>query len=218
MASKKLAVVPIYWGSKWLPPTGVMRPLHPEQINWINMNTAMWTIMRSWYMLALADYGIEPGLVHPGCLLQTTEDQPAPPPTFDPLACWFQITNVVEGGLVPKPDAWGDDFKVFYCLFLQPGSACSNPTTFGQNDKERVHAWVTANSDLPGAIETYAHEMLEASSGVEMADPCKKAANPTVIIDGLRLPTYLSKTLNTCWPTQEAVLAHRGFSKIDRFK
>jgi hypothetical protein len=71
MASKKLAVVPIYWGSRWLPPTGVTQPLRREQaITWVNMNSAMWTIMRSWYMLGLADYGVQPGSVHPGYVLR----------------------------------------------------------------------------------------------------------------------------------------------------
>lgn len=213
---KKLAVVPIYWGSKWLPPTGVMQPLRPEEaITWIHMNSAMWTIMRSWYMLGLADYGVEPGLVHPGYVIRETEDSPPPPPTFESLQCWRKINDVIAGGLVPQPDAWGDDYKVLYSLFLQPGSRFTNPNRFGENLKKEVYCWVTANSDLPGVIEFYAHEMLEASSNEEMADPCQPE---TVVIDGLRLPTYKSKTLNTCWPTREAVLAHRGFLNLEGFK
>jgi hypothetical protein len=178
MAGKKLAVVPIYWGSKWLPATTALQKvaevearilLGSEQINWVNLNAAMWTIMRSWYMLGFAEYGIEPGMVHPGYVLRDAEDQPPPPAIFDADLCWFKINDVIAGGLVPAANAWGDDYKVLYCLFLQPGSANTNQNVFGQNDKKAVHAWVTANSDFPGLVGTYAHEMIEASTGQEIS-------------------------------------------------
>lgn len=218
MATKKLAVVPIYWGSKWLPASTAAQKvaeieartlLGREQINWINLNAAMWTIMRSWYMLGFAEYGIEPGMVHPGYVLRDAEDQP--PPTFDANLCWFKINDVIAGGLVPAPDAWGDDYKVLYCLFLQPRSENTDRSVFGQNDKNAVHAWVTANSDFPGVVETYAHEMVEASTGQEIADPCQRNTPATVMIDGLRLPLFFSNQLNTCWPTQQAIAAQRAF-------
>ena len=214
-----LVVVPIYWGSEWNDPR--MHPLQPElAINWINVNAAMWTIMRSWYMLGLAEYGVSPGLVHPGYIIQDPADPP--PQTFDPESpsdpvltspCWTKTNDVIAAGHVPPPETWPND-KVLYTLFFQPGSACSDPNIFGQNDKTHVHTWVTANSDLAGVIETYAHEMVEASSGQEIADPCRR---DKIVIDGLRLPKYRSNTLNACWPTVEAILLHRGFLPFEKW-
>ena len=218
MASKKLVIVPIYWGSKWLPSSDPrMQPLHPESaITWINMNSAMWTIMRSWYMLGLQDYGVLPGLVHPGYIIKDSEAVPPQTFTNDPQgAAWTTIDAVIDASQVPPPDAWGPDYKALYALLFEPGCANTDPNLFGYNDKARLHVWVTANSDLAGAIEFFAHEMVEASSGQEIADPCQPN---TVVIDGLRLPLYRSQTLNACWPTEEAILLHRGFEKIGRFK
>jgi hypothetical protein len=206
-----LVVVPIYWGAKWLPPSD--KRMRRLSFTLLDLNSAMWTIMRSWYMLGLKDYGILPGTVHTGYAIQDPADPS--PQDFDPATCWAKINDVIAAGHVPQPDAWGDDHKVLYSLFLEPGSACSDPNIFGENDKQHLHVWVTANSDLAGAIDTYAHEMVEGSSGDEIADPCKPN---TVVIDGLRLPTYHSKTLNACWPTEEALLLHRGFLTIDQFK
>jgi len=67
--------------------------------------------------------------------------------------------------------------------------------------------WVTANSDLAGGIETYAHEMVEGATGKQIADgpeengPC----GGKVVIDHLRLPTYWSEKLQACWPSDHAV-------------
>jgi hypothetical protein len=224
MDSKKLVVIPIYWGSKWLPSTGPMRPLQPE-INWINVNAAMWTIMRSWYMLGLQDYGVLPGIVHPGLIIEDSEAVPPASFTNDQDgAAWSTMYAVIDAGRVPPPDAWGNDYIPLYALMFAPGSACTNGD-FGYNlsfsnllaapESSGVGVWVTANSDLAGAIETFAHEMVEGASGQQIADACQPA---TAIIDGLKLPLYQSKTVNACWPTQDALELHRGFESIDRFK
>jgi len=210
MDAKKLTVVPIYWGSKWLPPEDPrMRKL---TFTWHDINAAMWTIMRSWYMLGLAEYGVAPGEVHPGYVI-TDAEAPAPA-TFDDNQCWTKINDTISAGHVPPKSAWDDTHKVMHALFLEPGSAFTDPNVFGKNNKSAVQVWVTANSDLAGAIETYAHEMVECSAGKEIADPCQPN---TEVIDGLRLPTYRSEQLNSCWPTHEAVLLHRGFVPFHRF-
>jgi hypothetical protein len=210
MDSKELVIVPIYWGSKWLPPAD--KRFRKLTFTWIDINAAMWTIMRSWYMLGLEEYGVLPGLVYPGHIIEDANDPP--PQTFEISDGFDKIDQVIAAGDVPQRDAWGDDHKVLYVLFFAPESYCSNPNLFGYNN-HKDEAWVTANSDLAGAIEFYAHEMVEGSSGEEIADPCQPR---TVIIDQVRLPMYRSNALNTCWPTEEAVLLHRGFVKFEHIK
>jgi hypothetical protein len=211
MADQQLVVVPVYWGQKWLPGDPKMQPLNrSDGIDWVKMNSAIWTVLTSWYMTGLQDYGVIPGFAHPGLV----DADSSPPNPFEDAAAWDKLEEVISSGSVPAPDAWGDDHKVLYSLFMEPGAAYVDPNIFGRNDKDRVRVWVTANSDFPGVVETFAHELVECASHDEIADPCQPN---TVEIRGLRLPKYHSKSLNTCWPTDEAMMAHRGLQVISHF-
>jgi hypothetical protein len=211
MAMQQLVVVPVYWGPKWLPGDPKMQPLDRSQgIDWVKMNPAIWTILTSWYMTGLQDYGLTAGFAHPGFV----DADSSPPASFEDSFAWAKLDEVITSGRVPSPDAWGADYKVLYSLFMEPGSANKDANIFGRNDKDRVRVWVTANSDFPGVVETFAHELIEGSSHDEIADPCQPN---TVEIRGLRLPQYHSKSLNTCWPTEEAMEAHRGLESISKF-
>jgi hypothetical protein len=226
MAFRKLVVIPLFWGPKWSPKRTVFRSLTPD-VNAVNMISGMWTVMRSWYMEGLLYYGIEPGFVHPGTKLQD-----APPPLFKDDDCWNRIDQAIGDEQVPQPDDFGPEFWAHYAIFPQPVSKLvSNPDgIFGRNKgyHEGSEAWSTANSDLAGGIEYFAHEMVEGVSpnDRDIVDECYPKGK--VVINGLTLQKYaiwefrddpgpwLPALHRVCWPDDEAVAAHRGFTSVAR--
>jgi hypothetical protein len=213
MALKRLVVIPVYWGLWWRPPKDRRaRALH---FTWVDINSAMWAIMgNSWYLRGLEEYGVAPGFIHPGYIVD--EGPPKPPANFSDDQCWSVIEEVVKDGNVPAPESWDDAVSPLYTLFVEPGSYYSDPNTFGRNAAYMdgaSKAWVTANSDLSGAIHTYAHEMVEGSSGNRgIAD--KPPCGEDVVLGGLTLPTYWSEKLRACWPSHEAVLLAESIPKV----
>lgn len=213
MALKQLVVIPIYWGSRWRPPRDPReRALH---FTWVDMNSAMWAIMaNSWYLRGLEEYGVAPGFVHPGHIVD--DEPPKDPESFSDAQCWETIDRVVKDGDVPAPDSWDKTFSPLYTLFVEPGSSFSDPNIFGRNDAYSdgaSKAWVTANSDLAGGIHTFAHEMVEGSSGSrDIAD--KPPCGGDVVLGGLTLPTYWSEKLGACWPSREAVLLAESIPSV----
>jgi hypothetical protein len=188
-----------------------------NDFSYIDINGSLWLITRNnWYMRGLVEYGIEPGYIHPGYIL---DDEPSDPFTMD--QCWATIDKVVADGEVPAPDSWDAGIvKALYSLFVQRGHAYADPNIFGYNDPYTDGAskvWVTANSDLAGGIETFAHEMIEGSTGKQIADskalggPCGE----NVVLDHLRLPSYWSEKLGACWPTEHAVFLAESFHTSD---
>jgi len=123
---------------------------------------------------------------------------------------------VVKDGDVPAPNSWDKAFSPLYTLFVEPGSSFSDPNTFGRNDAYSdgaSKAWVTANSNLAGGIHTFAHEMVEGSSGSrDIAD--KPPCGGDVVLGGLTLPTYWSEKLGACWPSREAVLLAESIPSV----
>jgi hypothetical protein len=213
MALKRLVIVPIYWGSHWRPPSDPRE--RTLRFTWIDINAAMWSIMgNAWYLRGLEEYGIAPGSVHPGHILD--EEPPKSPASFSIEQCWETIDKVVANGHVPAPESWDDDLSPLYTLFVEPGSYYSDPNIFGSNDAYRAgasRAWVTANSNLAGAVHTFAHEMVEGSSGRrQIADmpPCGE----DVVLNGLTLPTYRSERLGACWPSRDAVFIAESIPKV----
>jgi hypothetical protein len=219
---KQLVVIPIFWGASWRPPatprsflggrrlTGAVEDVlgaGDNSFSYIDINGALWLIMHNfWYFRGLAEYGIEPGWVYPSHIV---EEGPSHR-TFGGDDCWQVLDNVVVEGDVPAPSSWDENIKALYAVFVEPGHYETDPNHFGWNDPYRDGAskvWVTANSDLAGGIETYAHEMVEGATGIQIADgpeengPC----GGKVVIDHLRLPTYWSEKLQACWPSDHAV-------------
>ncbi|MES2222609.1 MAG: hypothetical protein V4587_16785, partial [Acidobacteriota bacterium] len=179
-------------------------------------------IVQSHYLDGLASYGVSAGGFYEyGATVPAGYPLPNP---FSDSDCagiisraisekWVQTPQEYNGqqptgGLFPDVAAVlaGPKFRVVYTLFLGPGNAYTDPNIFGKNTKqlmpEAASCWVTSNSDLAGSLSTFAHELIEAGSGEEIADPCQ--TQPSFYLDGVRLPKY--QVNGACWPDEATIV------------
>jgi hypothetical protein len=107
--------------------------------------------------------------------------------------------SVEAPAVYDQPALVGARYRTVYSLFVAPDHYYTDPNIFGKNWTDyrpgAAASWVTSNSDLAGAIETFAHELIEGGSGAQIADDCE---TETFELDGIRLPKY--KVDGNCWP------------------
>lgn len=195
----QLLVVPIYWG--WPVPLPATAPFTVFDIL-----KGIMAIVDSPFLDGLAEYGIAArGAYAYGAIVPAGYKVPNP---FTSQQCWDMIDRALNEKWVDQPVAYDTEWPVLnryrtvYTLFVAPGNYHDDPNIFGENSKTyrpgAAACWVTANSDLAGALGTFAHELVEGGSGHEIADDCANAG--TFYLNGVRLPKYIVN--GSCWPDE----------------
>jgi len=199
----QLLVVPIFWG--WEIP-----PSNNSPFNVFDVLRGVIDIMDSHYFDGLASYGLAAGGAYDyGATVPAGYKLPNP---FTDQNCWDIIDRAIRENWVRPPEYYDNagniinKYRTVYTLFVAPGHAFTDPNIFGRNSKQyRPGAgacWVTSNSDLAGGLGTFAHELIEAGTQAEIADPCAK--DPTFYLNGVRLPKY--QVAGACWPDDKTIL------------
>lgn len=205
MVVKQLIVIPIYWGSWWLPESG-------GAYNWLNVNGALSRVLTGRYMDGLNQYGIGRGA------MPTPYIYPIDPPPqgFSDYNHQSMFKLAIDGGHVPGP--WDYDLDTqqpFYSLIVKPGIEHLSGTTpdintgayhygFSYDDGSRTWSgqacWVKGDTTLGGTVGRWVHELAESYTDGkgEISDLCQ--GQPSVLIDGVKVPQYWSVVANSCWP------------------
>ena len=202
IAVPKLLVVPIMWGDSW-------RTHTPYDL--FDVLRCVLSIMSSHYLDGLGEYNIAPGgaFEYGAFLADPAGEVPNP---FGDGDCWKTIDRAIDKNLVKSPAEYdqpapvGARFRTVYALFIAPNHYYTDPNVFGKNWTDyrpgAAAAWVSCNSNLAGAVTTFAHELIEGGSGAQIADDCE---TESFSLDGLLLPKY--KVDGVCWPDAQTQLS-----------
>ncbi len=201
IAIPQLYVVPIFWGQSWIGHT---------PYNCFDVLENVTTIMSGRYLDGLAEYGIAAGGAASFGAVLHVPDSEIPNPFHDE-DCWGVIDRAISAKSVEAPAVYdqpalvGARYRTIYSLFVAPSHYYTDPNIFGKNWTDyrpgAAATWVSSNSDLAGAIETFAHELIEGGSGAQIADDCE---TERFELDGIRLPKY--KVDGNCWPDLQTQL------------
>jgi hypothetical protein len=198
----QLLVVPIFWG--WDVP-----PSSSSPFNLFDMLVGVIDIMDSHYLDGVTAYGLAAGGAYEyGATVPAGYPVPNP---FTDQNCWDIIDLAIAENWVQNPGYYDNltplipKYRAVYTLFVAPGHYYTDPNIFGRNSKQyrpgASACWVTTNSDLAGGLSTFAHELIEAGTQAEIADPCEK--DPDFYLNGVRLPKY--QVNGACWPDDKTI-------------
>jgi hypothetical protein len=189
----KVVIVPIFWGDAWNQGKG--------PIPWKGVYVDVQRVARSYYLNGLAGHGLAPvAQVEPQILVPATQSQI--PNNFNADQIWKFLDGEIDTNrTVPPPGTWDQTkFRVYYGIAIAPNHANANPNHFGENNPYPGYrgvsaGYATANSDRPGVVETFWHEVIEGASGDQIGDACEKEKFP---VDGIRVQRYFVD--GRCWP------------------